>query len=99
MEPLRVALNAAVKQRRISYNPCAGIELEPEEPPEAQRWEDRAMTIRVCSASVGRRTSGSGDGQKRDFRLVVPGQVRWGGWGSNPRPADYENYGRVHRAH
>ena len=41
----------------------------------------------------------SGDGQKRDFRLVVPGQVRWGGWGSNPRPADYENYGRVHRAH
>jgi len=21
----------------------------------------------------------------------------WGGWGSNPRPADYENYGRVHR--
>jgi hypothetical protein len=24
---------------------------------------------------------------------------RWGGWGSNPRPADYENYGPVHRAH
>ena len=23
---------------------------------------------------------------------------RWGGWGSNPRPADYENYGPVHRA-
>ena len=23
----------------------------------------------------------------------------WGGWGSNPRPADYENYGPVHRAH
>jgi hypothetical protein len=22
---------------------------------------------------------------------------RWGGWGSNPRPADYENYGPVHR--
>ena len=22
----------------------------------------------------------------------------WGGWGSNPRPADYENYGPVHRA-
>jgi hypothetical protein len=33
MEPLRAALNAAVKQRQISYNPCAGIELEPEEPP------------------------------------------------------------------
>src|SRR5580692_11427494 len=23
----------------------------------------------------------------------------WGGLGSNPRPADYENYGPVHRAH
>ena len=23
---------------------------------------------------------------------------RWGGWGSNPRPADYENYGCVHYA-
>jgi hypothetical protein len=24
---------------------------------------------------------------------------RWGGWGSNPRPADYEKYGPVHRTH
>jgi hypothetical protein len=24
---------------------------------------------------------------------------RWGGWGSNPRPADYEKHGPVHRAH
>lgn len=23
----------------------------------------------------------------------------WGGWGPNPRPADYENYGPVHRTH
>ena len=23
----------------------------------------------------------------------------WGGWGSNPRPADYEKYGFVHRKH
>jgi hypothetical protein len=23
----------------------------------------------------------------------------WGGWGSNPRLADYENYGPVHRTH
>jgi hypothetical protein len=29
--------------------------------------------------------------------LYVSG--RWGGWGSNPRPADYENYGPVHRTH
>ena len=55
---LRAALNAAVKQRQISWNPCAGIELEPENPAEAQRWTPA-------------------DG--------------WGGWGSNPRPADYES--------
>jgi hypothetical protein len=24
---------------------------------------------------------------------------RWGGWGSNPRPADYENSGPMHRTH
>jgi hypothetical protein len=24
--------------------------------------------------------------------------ITWGGWGSNPRPADYENYGPVHHA-
>ena len=23
----------------------------------------------------------------------------WGGWGSNPRPADYEKHGPVHRTH
>jgi hypothetical protein len=27
--------------------------------------------------------------QRRDFERFS----RWGGWGSNPRPADYENYG------
>jgi integrase len=35
---LRAALNAAVKQRQIIWNPCAGIELEPENPAEAGRW-------------------------------------------------------------
>jgi len=25
--------------------------------------------------------------------------MKWGGWGSNPRPADYEKYGPVHRTH
>jgi len=25
--------------------------------------------------------------------------ARWGGWGSNPRPADYEKYGPVYRTH
>jgi integrase len=35
---LRAALNAAVKQRQITWNPCTGIELEPENPAEAGRW-------------------------------------------------------------
>jgi integrase len=35
---LRGALNAAIKARKITWNPCTGIELEPENPPEAQRW-------------------------------------------------------------
>jgi integrase len=35
---LRAAMNAAVKQRQITWNPCVGVELEPENPPEAQRW-------------------------------------------------------------
>jgi integrase len=35
---LRAALNAAVKQRQVNYNPWTGVELEPENPPEAQRW-------------------------------------------------------------
>ena len=35
---LRAALNAAVKARQITWNPCASVELEPEQPPEQQRW-------------------------------------------------------------
>jgi integrase len=35
---LRAALNTAVKQRQITWNPCTGIELEPENPAEAGRW-------------------------------------------------------------
>jgi hypothetical protein len=35
---LRAALNAAVKQRQLMFNPCSGIELEPQNTAEAQRW-------------------------------------------------------------
>jgi integrase len=35
---LSSAMNAAVKQRLIRFSPCGGIELEPENPAEAQRW-------------------------------------------------------------
>src|SRR5258708_27431021 len=39
---LRAALNSAVKARKrtgLDWNPCQGLEdMEPENPPEAQRW-------------------------------------------------------------
>jgi hypothetical protein len=35
----------------------------------------------------------------RDISNVCTDEPWWGGWGSNPRPADYENYGSVHRVH
>jgi integrase len=35
---LSSAMSAAVRQRQIMHNPCAGIELEPENPAEAKRW-------------------------------------------------------------
>jgi Phage integrase, N-terminal SAM-like domain len=35
---LRAALNAAVKQRKIMYSPCQGVELDPEARTEARRW-------------------------------------------------------------
>jgi hypothetical protein len=37
----------------------------------------------------------------RDIPNVCTGEpwFWWGGWGSNPRPADYEKYSPVQRAH
>ena len=35
---LRAALNAAVRQRKINWNPCNGVELETPETAERQRW-------------------------------------------------------------
>ena len=35
---LRAALNAAVKQRKIGWNPCTGVELEQPETRERRRW-------------------------------------------------------------
>jgi hypothetical protein len=31
-----------------------------------------------------------------DFSNLYSSHTMWGGWGSNPRPADYEKYGLVH---
>jgi integrase len=49
---LRAALNAAVKARKITWNPCAGIELEPENAAEAKRWtpEQAARFIAATAA-------------------------------------------------
>jgi len=49
---LRAALNAAVKARKITWNPCAGIELEPENAAEAERWtpEQAARFIAATAA-------------------------------------------------
>jgi len=38
-------------------------------------------------------------GHKERIRGISAAQTRWGGWGSNPRPADYEKYGPLHRTH
>ena len=35
---LRAALSAAVRARQITFNPAAGIEMEPENPPEEATW-------------------------------------------------------------
>jgi len=32
----------------------------------------------------------------RNFSNFYSEHITWGGWGSNPRPADYEKYGSVH---
>jgi integrase len=48
---LRASLNAAVKERKIAYNPCVGVELAPEAPPEQQRWTP-AQTARFVAVSA-----------------------------------------------
>lgn len=48
---LRAGLNAAVKQRRIPWNPAAGAELEPERSPEQATWTpDQARQFIAATA-------------------------------------------------
>ena len=49
---LRAALNAAVRQRQIPFNPAMGVELEPEARAEAPRWSP-AEASRFLDASRG----------------------------------------------
>jgi integrase len=53
---LRAALNAAVKQRKITWNPCAGIELAPENASEPRRWtpqQARTFITHVAGDPLG----------------------------------------------
>jgi Phage integrase, N-terminal SAM-like domain len=49
---LRAALNAAVRQRRITWNPCLGVELETPGKPERQRWTPE-QAARFIAATAG----------------------------------------------
>ena len=63
---LRAALNAAVRKRRetgLDWNPCAGIELEPERPAEGKRWTP-AEAARFIAHTAG-------DSMGLMFRIAV----------------------------
>jgi integrase len=64
------ALNAAVKQRKFSYNPCVGVELEPGERTEARRWT-AAEAARFIAAV-------SDDPMGLMFRIAILAGVRRG---------------------
>jgi len=49
---LRAALNAAVKQRKITWNPATGVELDSAEPRERRRWNP-AEAARFIAATAG----------------------------------------------
>jgi integrase len=49
---MRAAFGAAVKKRQIMFNPCQGVEHEPENPPEQQRWSP-AQAAKFIAATAG----------------------------------------------
>ena len=51
---LRNALNAAVKQRRIAYNPCAGVEMPEEHRTEARVWSPAQVGAFLAAAEDDR---------------------------------------------
>jgi uncharacterized protein (DUF433 family) len=46
--------------------------------------DDVLAALEFAAAAVGI------DVHRKRSQVAVIDQVRWGGWGSNPRPADYE---------
>lgn len=67
---LRNALNAAVKQRRITYNPCAGVELPPETREPARVWSPEQVATFLKAAE--------GDRLALLYRLVLLRGLRRG---------------------
>ncbi len=51
---LRNALSAAVRQRRIAYNPCAGVELPPETRDPAQVWSPEQVATFLHESAADR---------------------------------------------
>src|SRR5579884_2954738 len=54
----------------------------------------RQKVLQVNSRTRGSRPRAGPRNQDQDMYSCW-----WGGWGSNPRPADYEKYGLMHRTH
>lgn len=51
---LRGALNTAIKKRLLAYNPCSGVELEPENNAPAQVWDAEQVRAFLAAAKDDR---------------------------------------------
>ena len=74
-------------------------------PPQAAHTRQKLFEpITICRLSRYATTTSAAASQASVHETVhaqtpdVAYNRRWGGWGSNPRPTDYENYGSMHRA-
>ena len=75
---------------RTCVYPMSGLMVRRIYPRLLSGWTRPTRLLHVLVEQLGH-----GDG-----RVGLPpglGYRWWGGWGSNPRPADYEKYGPVHR--
>lgn len=64
------------------------------ETPRSQPFKDRSDAGRPMLATPlcgGRRTRKPQKNAYPQARTILPGDARWGGWDSNPRPTDYES--------